>query len=148
MWRVIIMKKIVIYIGRNLIDFSACITFITLLIYSIVTMLRNFELGFKILLIGLIIFTFLYYFLYLIISINDNLTEINSKLMAQISINDNCEQPTLTKTEETEDAEVIEVKQEKTLAEKDIKFWNTCTIIFIIILILIPVIGIFYALNN
>ena len=73
-------KKFVISCGRGLIDGSALLCVIAIVIAGIVTLLENVAVGLAILVGGTMSFVVFYYMVYLLISINDNLTEINNKL--------------------------------------------------------------------
>ena len=107
------MKKFVVSSGASLIELSAWIVMIALIITSIVAMCNDFFTGILILLIGLIVFVMFYFSIFLLIDINDNLTEINSKL-------DMNKQETKAKaeTEIKEKEEVIDSFTEKYLSDK------------------------------
>ena len=74
------MKHFVIKTGNGLIEFSAWLWIIIIIVSGIVVLFNDFITGILILLIGFILFIFVYYTIFLVISINDNLTEINQKL--------------------------------------------------------------------
>lgn len=70
------MKNFVIDCGRGLIDVSAWVIIIAIIIGSCCCG----ALGILICPLGILTFVIIYYFLYLLIDIRDNLQEINSKL--------------------------------------------------------------------
>ena len=74
------MKKFVISFGRGLIDFSAWLWVIAIIVCGVIALFNDVGIGLAILFCGLIIFVISYYLIYLFISINDNLTEINQNL--------------------------------------------------------------------
>lgn len=75
------MKKFIVNFGSGLIDFSAWVVFVALIVAAFVCMfVQDFLYGFLVLLVGLILFVALYYTIYLAISINDNLEEIKNCL--------------------------------------------------------------------
>ncbi len=74
------MKKFVVDSGASLIELSAWIVLFALIIVSVVMMFGDFITGLLILLVGIVLFILFYFSLFLLIDINDNLTEINSKL--------------------------------------------------------------------
>ena len=74
-------KEFVLTAGRGLIDFSAIILLIFLFLLGAVSFQSSYIWqGLLIVLIGLIIFVLSYFTIYLLISINDNLKEINEKI--------------------------------------------------------------------
>lgn len=74
------MKKFVVDSGASLIELSAWIVLFAVIIVSVVMMFGDFITGLLILLVGIVLFILFYFSLFLLIDINDNLTEINSKL--------------------------------------------------------------------
>lgn len=70
------MKKFVIDCGRGLIDVSAWIIVIAIIIAGF----NAGVLGMLIVPLGILAFVIVYYFLYVLIDIRDNLQEINSKI--------------------------------------------------------------------
>lgn len=76
------MKKFVIGLGNGLVDFAAIITFLAIIICGFAALFSDASVFGALLVwaVGLIVYVMLFYTLYLFISINDNLTEINKKL--------------------------------------------------------------------
>lgn len=74
------MKKFVISFGRGLIDFSAFLWIIAIVLCGVIALFNDVGVGLAILFGGTIIFVISYYLIYLAIAINDNLTEINRNL--------------------------------------------------------------------
>ena len=73
------MKKFIVDFGRGLIDFSAWIVLLLILISGIVMLFANPLAGIGTILIGLIIFVAIYYLIYLLIDIRDLLKEVAQK---------------------------------------------------------------------
>ena len=73
------MKKFIVTFGRGLIDFSAWIVLLLILISGIVMLFANPLAGIGTILIGLIIFVAIYYLIYLLIDIRDLLKEVAQK---------------------------------------------------------------------
>ena len=76
------MKKFVIGLGNGLIDFAAIISLILIIVSGGFALFSDASVFGAVLVwaVGLIVYVMLFYTLYLFISINDNLTEINKKL--------------------------------------------------------------------
>ena len=73
------MKKFIVDFGRGLIDFSAWIVLLLILISGIIMLFANPLAGIGTILIGLIIFVAIYYLIYLLIDIRDLLKEVAQK---------------------------------------------------------------------
>ncbi len=73
------MKKFIVDFGRGLIDFSAWIVLLLIVISGIVILFANPLAGIGTLLLGLIIFIAFYYLIYLLIDIRDLLKEVVEK---------------------------------------------------------------------
>lgn len=73
------MKNFIVDFGRGLIDFSAWVVLILILVVGIITLFTQPLAGIGILLIGLVLFTSFYYLIYLFIDIRDLLKEIVTK---------------------------------------------------------------------
>lgn len=75
------MKKLIIKMGSGLVDFCAYLFLFGIIFLSIVTMItNNFVQGLVILVAGTLLLVCIFYTIYLLISIHDNLKEINEKL--------------------------------------------------------------------
>lgn len=74
------MKKFIIDTGNGLIEFSAWLWLIIIVIAGFIGLINNILNGIAIWLIGFIFFVFLYYTIFLVIDIADNLRDINKKL--------------------------------------------------------------------
>ncbi len=75
------MKQLIINTGRSLIDIFAFLFLLGIIIFGIVTMVNvGFAQGLSILGIGIILLVYIFYAIYLLVSIHDNLIEINEKL--------------------------------------------------------------------
>lgn len=84
------MKKFIIQTGKGLIEVSAWLFILIIIIAGFAALLNDFLTGIATWLIGFILFVFIYYSIFLIIDIDDNLTEINKKLeYPEINISDN-----------------------------------------------------------
>lgn len=73
------MKKFIVNFGRGLIDFSAWVVLLLIVISGIVILFANPLAGIGTLLLGLIIFIAFYYLIYLLIDIRDLLKEVVEK---------------------------------------------------------------------
>lgn len=75
------MKKFVISTGNSIIGFIAWLILVSLISISIIMMFSSFWIGFGVLILGFIIYIFSFYFLYMVISIEESLKniEINTK---------------------------------------------------------------------
>lgn len=73
------MKKFIINFGRGLIDFSAWVVLVLIVLLGIITLFTNPLAGIGILLIGLVLFVALYYLIYLFIDIRDLLKDLVAK---------------------------------------------------------------------
>lgn len=76
------MKKIIINIGRNLIDIMAFISLMFVIIFGFSSMIVNDNRlpGLAVLIIGVFSTILIFFHIYIIISIYDNLKEINEKI--------------------------------------------------------------------
>lgn len=76
-----VMKNFIINAGRGLIDFLAFLSLFAIIIFSIITMINvGFLQGIAVIGIGLILLVYGFYTIYILVSIHDNLAEINNKL--------------------------------------------------------------------
>lgn len=69
------MKKFVVDFGRGLIDFSAWIVLIVIIISGIISFVTAPLVGFSIIFLGLVLFVAFYYLIYLFVDIRDLLKE-------------------------------------------------------------------------
>ena len=74
------MKNFVVGLGRYLIDIGAFLYLIALVIAAIYAMAYGFANGISVFVVGLIFFVFIFYVLYLLMSINDNLQAIRQRV--------------------------------------------------------------------
>lgn len=74
------MKNFVVGLGRYLIDIGAFLYLIALVIMTVNAMSLGFANGILILIGGLVFFVFIFYLLYLLMSINDNLQAIRQRV--------------------------------------------------------------------
>lgn len=80
------MKNFVVKLGNRFIDICAWIFLVMVLIASINTMTYDFASGVLLLIGGIFSFIFVFYLIYLAISINDNLMNINKLLQENLPL--------------------------------------------------------------
>lgn len=82
------MKKFIVNSGRGLIELSAWVILIVILVLGFVSLLSEPLTGICIILIGLVLFIAVFYLLYLFIDIRDLLKEIVDKKNEKDTVND------------------------------------------------------------
>lgn len=86
------MKKFVVDFGRGLIDFSAWIALIVIIISGIISFVTAPLVGFSIILLGLVLFVAFYYLVYLFVDIRDLLKELVKQNKDKNSQNNNTDE--------------------------------------------------------